>query len=64
MYLGVGHVHNVLISLHTLHDVEAVSVQDLGLGVPRHHQQHVTGDAVLESLDLVAAEKTRQDKIR
>lgn len=53
-HLGVGHIHNVLVSLDTLHHVEAVPVQHFGLSVPGRHQDHVAGDAVLQGLDLVA----------
>lgn len=53
-HLGVGHIHNVLVSLDTLHDVEAVPVQHFGLRVSRSHQDDVAGDAVLQGLDLVA----------
>lgn len=56
-HLGVGHVHNVLVSLDALHDVEAVAVQHLGLSAARHHQDDVTGDTVLQGLDLVARGK-------
>ena len=52
-HLGVGHVHDVLVPLHTLHHVEAVPVQDLGLGVSGHHQDHVTRVAVLQGPDLM-----------
>ena len=61
-YLGVDHVHDVLISLGALHHVEAVPVQDLGLSVARDHQQHVAGDAVLQGLDLVAAEEEEEEE--
>ena len=59
-YLGVDHVHDVLVPLGTLHDVEAVPVQDLGLGVARDNQQHVSCNAVLQGLDLVAAEEEEE----
>lgn len=54
LYLGVGHIHDVLVSLYTLHDVEAVAVQHLGLCAARHHQDDITSDAVLQGLDLMA----------
>lgn len=63
LHLGVGHIHNVLVSFDALHDVEAVPVQHLGLCVPRSHQDDVTSDAVLQGLDLVAegTRGTRED---
>lgn len=54
LHLGVGHIHNVLVSFDALHDVEAVPVQHLGLCISRSHQDDVTSDAVLQGLDLVA----------
>lgn len=54
VYLGVSHVHDVLVSLGTLHNREPVSVQHLGLGIPRDHQDDITSDAVLQGPDLVA----------
>lgn len=54
LHLGVGHVHNVLVSFDTLHDVEAVPVQHFGLCISRSHQDDVPSDAVLQGLDLVA----------
>ena len=30
-YLGVSHIHNILIALHTLHNIEAIAVQHFGL---------------------------------
>lgn len=53
-YLGVSHIHNVLVSLHTLHDVEAVTVQYFGLRIARNHQEDITSDAVLQGFDLMA----------
>lgn len=63
LHLGVGHIHNVLVSFDTLHDVEAIPVQHLGLCISRSHQDDVTSDAVLQGLDLVAegTRSTRED---
>lgn len=36
------------------YDREPVSVQHLGLGIPRDHQDDITSDAVLQGPDLVA----------
>ena len=54
LYLGVGHIHNVLVSLYTLHDIEAITVQHFGLCVARNYQDDITSHAVLEGLDLMA----------
>lgn len=53
-YLGFGHIHNVLVSLRTLHDIEAITVQHLGLCIARNHQDDVTSVAVLQGRDLMA----------
>ena len=63
-YLGVDHVHDVLISFGALHHVEAIAVKDLGLGVARDHEQHVACDAVLQGLDRVAVEEEEEVKTR
>lgn len=64
-YLGVSHIHNVLVSLDALHDIEAVTVQHLGLRVAGNYQDDITCDAVLQRLDLMAedAQQTTQQKI-
>ena len=54
LYLGVGHIHNVLVSLYTLHDIEAITVQHFGQCVARNYQDDITSHAVLEGLDLMA----------
>lgn len=53
-YLGVSHIHNILVSLHTLNNIEAITVQHFGLRIARNHQDDVTGDTVLQGLDLMA----------
>lgn len=61
LYLGFSHIHNVLVSLHTLHDIEAITVQHLGLCIARDHQEDITSDAVLQGLDLMAEDTNTHD---
>lgn len=53
-YLGVGHIYDVLVSLRTLYDIEAITVQNLGLRIARNHQDDITSVAVLQGPDLMA----------
>lgn len=62
LYLGVGHIHNVLVSFYALHDIEAISIHHLGLCIPRNHQDDITCDAVLQGLDLMAKEDINTHK--
>lgn len=61
-YLGVSHIHNVLVSLHTLNDIEAITVQHFGLCIARNHQDDITSDAVLQRLDLMAEKQANNAK--
>lgn len=61
-YLGVCHIHDILVSFYAFHNWETISVKNFCLRVTRDNQNDISCATVLQRFDLVTEKKKKEKK--